>query len=45
MRAENAILDEAGEGQKIEEVGKVLPNVGVSVLAQALIVEAVTKDQ
>ena len=35
------ILDESGEGEVVEQVGEVAPNVGVSVLAQALVVEAV----
>lgn len=35
------VVDEGGQGQVVEEVGKVLPDVGVAVLAQALVVKAV----
>lgn len=41
MEAEDLILDERGEWQVVEEVGEVLPDVGVAVLAEALVVEAV----
>lgn len=34
-------VDKRGERQVIEEVGEVLPDVGVAVLAQALVVKAV----
>ena len=34
-------LDEGGEGEVVEQVGEVAPDVGVPVLAQALVVEAV----
>ena len=35
------VVDEGREGQEVEQVGEVLPDVGVAVLAQALVVEAV----
>jgi hypothetical protein len=41
VQAEDLVVDEGGEGQVVEEVGEVLPDVGVAVLAQALVVEAV----
>ena len=34
-------VDESGEWQIVEQVGEILPHVGVAVLAQALVVEAV----
>ena len=34
-------LDEGGEGEEIEEVGKVAPYVRITIFAQAFIVEAV----
>ena len=41
VEAEDLPVDERREGQVVEEVGEVLPHVGVAVLAQALVVEAV----
>ena len=41
MQTENLILDDSCERQIVEEVGEVLPHVGVAVLAEALVVEAV----
>jgi hypothetical protein len=41
VEAEDLVLDEGGEGEVVEEVGEVLPHVGVAVLPQALVVEAV----
>jgi hypothetical protein len=41
VQAEDLVVDEGGEGQVVEEVGEVLPDVGVAVLAQTLVVEAV----
>jgi hypothetical protein len=35
------VLDEGSQGEKIEEVGEKSPDVGISVLAQTLVVEAV----
>lgn len=35
------VLDESGKGEVVEEVGKVLPDIGVAILAQAFVVEAV----
>lgn len=41
MEAEDLVVDEGGEWEVVEEVGEVLPDVGVAVLAEALVVEAV----
>jgi hypothetical protein len=41
VETEDLVVDESGEREVVEEVCKVLPNVGVAVLAQALVVEAV----
>lgn len=41
VEAEDLIVDEGGEGEVVEEVGEVLPNIGVAVLAEALVVKAV----
>lgn len=41
MQTEDLVLDESGEGEEVEEVGEVLPDVGVAVLAETLVVEAV----
>lgn len=41
VEAEDLVLDEGGEGEVVKEVGEGLPDVGVAVLPQALVVEAV----
>lgn len=41
MEAEDLIFDEGGEREEIEEIGEVFPNIGVAILAQTLVVEAV----
>lgn len=41
VEAEDLVVDESSEGKVIEEVGEVLPDVGVAVLAEALVVEAI----
>ena len=41
VKAEDLIVHESRERKVIEQVGEVLPHVGVAVLAQALVVESV----
>jgi len=41
VKTEDLVVDEGGKREEIEEVGEVLPNVRVAILAQALVVEAV----
>jgi hypothetical protein len=41
VQTEDLVVDESSERQVVEEVCKVLPDVGVAVLSQALVVEAV----
>ena len=41
METEDLALDNCGQRQVIEKFGKSLPNIGISILSQALIVEAV----
>ena len=41
MKAENAVFNNSGEGQEIKERGEVLPDIGVSIFSQALVVKAV----
>lgn len=41
VETEDLVVDESGEWEIVEEVGEVLPNVRVSVLAEALVVESV----
>ena len=40
-KATDLVLDESCEGEIIKQIGEVPPNVGVSVLSQAFVVEAV----
>lgn len=41
VQTEDLVFNESSEGEVIEEVGEVLPHVGVAILAEALVVEAV----
>jgi len=41
VKAEDLVVNESGKREVVEEVGEVLPYVCVTVLAEALIVEAV----
>ena len=41
MEAEDLVLDHSGEGQVIEELSKLLPDVGITILAEALVVEPI----
>lgn len=41
MEAEDLVFDEGGKREVIEEVGEVFPDIGISILAQALVVETV----
>ena len=41
VKAEDRVVDRRRQRQEVKEVGEVLPDVGVAVLAQALVVEAV----
>lgn len=41
VEAENLVVDESGQGKVIKEIGEVLPYVGVAVLAETFVVEAV----
>lgn len=41
MQAKDLVVNQGGEGEVVEEIGEVFPDVGVAVFAQTLIVEAV----
>lgn len=41
VEAEDLVVDEGGKGKVVKQVGEVLPDVGISVLAETLVVEAV----
>lgn len=41
MDAKNVIVDDDAQGQEVEHVGKVMPDVGVAVFSRALCVKAV----
>ena len=41
MQAEDLTLDDSGQRQVVEKLSELFPDVGVAVLAQALVVEAV----
>ena len=41
MQAENLVVDQGSERKIVEEVGEVLPDIGVAVFSQAFVVEAI----
>ena len=41
MKAEDLVLDDSSQRQVVKELCELLPDIGVAVLAQALIVEAI----
>lgn len=41
VQTEDLVVDKGGQGEVVEQVGKVFPDVGVAVFAQAFVVEAV----
>jgi hypothetical protein len=43
MEAEDLVLNYSGERQVVKQLSELLPDVSVTVLSEALIVESVTK--
>lgn len=41
VEAEDLIVDKGGKGEVVEEICKVFPDIGIAVLAQTLVVEAI----
>jgi hypothetical protein len=41
VKAEDLVLDQGGQGKEVKEVGKVLPNVGIAILSETLIVKSI----
>jgi len=41
VEAEDLVIDEGGEGEIIEEISEVFPNIRVPVLSKTFIVEAI----
>lgn len=41
METEDLVIDKGGEGKVVEKVCEVLPYVGIAILSEALVVEAV----
>ena len=41
METEDLVLNNSGEGQVVKQLSELLPDVGVTVLAEAFIVESV----
>lgn len=41
MKTKDLILNQRREGEVVEEVGEILPNVCIAILAQAFVVKAV----
>ena len=43
MEAENRVLNNCGEGQVVEELCEDLPDVGVTIFAEAFVIETIPK--
>src|SRR5947209_3571539 len=41
VQAKDLVVNQGGEGEVVEEIGKVFPHICIAVLAQALVIEAV----
>ena len=41
VQAEDVLLDDGGQGQVVEQAGELLPNFGITILTEALIVESI----
>ena len=41
VQTEDLVFNESSEGEVVEKVGEIFPDVGVSIFAEALVVEAV----
>jgi len=41
VKAEDLVVDQGGQGEVVEQVGKVFPDIGVAIFPQALIVKPV----
>ena len=45
MKTEDRVLNHCSEWQVVEELSELFPHVGITVLAEALIIESVSKSQ
>jgi hypothetical protein len=41
VQAEDLVLDESGERKVVEKIGKVFPDIGIAVFAQALVIKPI----
>lgn len=41
MKTEDLVVDQGSEGEVVKEVGKILPDISVSIFTEAFVVEAV----
>ena len=41
MKAENLVLNDSSERQQVEQICIIFPNIRISVLSQALIIESI----
>jgi hypothetical protein len=41
VEAEDLVVNECGEGEVVEEIGEVFPDVGIAIFSETLVVEAV----
>ena len=41
MKKEELVVDQSGQGQVVEEVGEVFPDISVAILSEAFVVESV----
>lgn len=41
VKAKDLVVDESGEGEVVEDIGEVFPDVGIAVFSQALVIKPV----
>ena len=45
VEAEDLVLNDSGQGKVVEQLGELLPYIGISVLPEALIIESIPKNR
>ena len=45
VKTEDLSVHQGGEGEVVKQIGEVLPHVGVTVLAQTLVIEAINLEE
>ena len=43
VEAEDGVLDDSSQGQEVEELSELFPDVSIAIFSQALVIEAIPK--